>query len=170
MLNFDAPPPVATIQAHVTCWPYSTALRVSHALFCSLSLSFVPAPSPTTPPLCNYCLLAHGRSAPRCLQDLPWPELPEEVTRAFDVAYSNIRAFHEAQRGPDLAVETMPGVTCRRVTRPINSVGLYVPGGTAVLPSSALMLAVPAQIAGGGSGRLPAPGGLNKWNVMQAKQ
>ena len=45
-------------------------------------------------------------------------------------------------------VETMPGVRCRRVTRPIGAVGVYVPGGTAVLPSSALMLAVPAKIAG----------------------
>lgn len=70
------------------------------------------------------------------------------MTKAFDVAYNNIRAFHEAQRGTDISVETMPGVTCRRVTRPINAVGVYVPGGTAVLPSSALMLAVPAQIAG----------------------
>jgi histidinol dehydrogenase len=74
--------------------------------------------------------------------------LPEEVTAAFDVAYNNIRAFHAAQRGGDASVETMPGVVCRRVTRPIGAVGLYVPGGTAVLPSSALMLAVPAQIAG----------------------
>ncbi|WIA32025.1 hypothetical protein OEZ86_002878 [Tetradesmus obliquus] len=90
-------------------------------------------------------------------QDLPWPVLPEEVSRAFDVAYANITAFHEAQRGADLAVETMPGVTCRRVTRPINAVGVYVPGGTAVLPSSALMLAVPAQIAGCGTVVLATP-------------
>lgn len=88
---------------------------------------------------CVHCLT---------LQDLPWPQLPEDITRAFDVAYNNIKAFHEAQRSSDLSVQTMPGVTCRRVTRPINNVGLYVPGGTAVLPSSALMLAVPAQIAG----------------------
>jgi len=51
----------------------------------------------------------------------------------------------------------MPGVSCRRVTRPINAVGLYVPGGTAVLPSSALMLAVPAQIAGCGTVVLATP-------------
>ncbi|KAI8469321.1 MAG: histidinol dehydrogenase [Monoraphidium minutum] len=82
------------------------------------------------------------------IEDLPDPQLPEEVTAAFDVAYANIRAFHEAQRSPDASVETMPGVVCRRVTRPIGAVGVYVPGGTAVLPSSALMLAVPAQIAG----------------------
>lgn len=81
-------------------------------------------------------------------QDLPDPVLPEEVTAAFDTAYANITAFHAAQRAADASVETMPGVTCRRVTRPIGAVGIYVPGGTAVLPSSALMLAVPAQIAG----------------------
>lgn len=82
------------------------------------------------------------------IEDLPEPRLPEDVTAAFDVAYANIHAFHAAQRAADAAVETMPGVVCRRVTRPIGAVGLYVPGGTAVLPSSALMLAVPAQIAG----------------------
>ncbi len=118
-----------------------------------------------------------------CAQALPAPQLPAEVTQAFDVAYSNIRAFHEAQRTEALEVgialasagqrpryanpkelpgahgahhmhawpsqvETMPGVKCRRVARPIGAVGVYVPGGTAVLPSSALMLAVPAAIAG----------------------
>eukprot|EP00197_Chlamydomonas_leiostraca_P004700 CAMPEP_0202866536 /NCGR_PEP_ID=MMETSP1391-20130828/7862_1 /ASSEMBLY_ACC=CAM_ASM_000867 /TAXON_ID=1034604 /ORGANISM="Chlamydomonas leiostraca, Strain SAG 11-49" /LENGTH=439 /DNA_ID=CAMNT_0049546493 /DNA_START=155 /DNA_END=1474 /DNA_ORIENTATION=+ len=82
------------------------------------------------------------------IQDLPDPQLPPEITAAFDTAYHNIRKFHEAQRGQDLEVETMPGVKCRRVTRPIGAVGVYVPGGTAVLPSSALMLAVPAAIAG----------------------
>jgi histidinol dehydrogenase len=101
---------------------------------------------PTLPPLAPFSDHPHTLFCP---QDLPWPELPEDVTKAFDVAYANIKAFHEAQRGTDVSVETMPGVTCRRVTRPINAVGLYVPGGTAVLPSSALMLAVPAQIAGG---------------------
>ena len=80
--------------------------------------------------------------------DLPEPSLPEETRRAFDMAYANIRAFHEAQRPETLEVETMPGVVCKRVARPIGGVGLYVPGGTAVLPSTALMLAVPAQVAG----------------------
>jgi len=82
---------------------------------------------------------------------LPAPALDPEVAAAFDVAYANIRAFHEAQaptREQEAVVETMPGVRCRRVARPIGAVGVYVPGGTAVLPSSALMLAVPAQIAG----------------------
>lgn len=74
--------------------------------------------------------------------------LEPQVTEAFDIAYENIKRFHEAQKSEEIAVETMPGVTCRRLSRPINAVGLYVPGGTAVLPSTALMLAVPASIAG----------------------
>jgi len=84
------------------------------------------------------------------LADLPEPELDPEVKAAFDVAYDNIRQFHQAQKDKDteLSVETMPGVVCRRVSRPIAAVGLYVPGGTAVLPSTTLMLAVPAKIAG----------------------
>ncbi len=67
---------------------------------------------------------------------------------AIDVAIANVRCFHEAQRLPDVAVETMPGVRCERVSRPIDAVGLYVPAGTAPLPSAAVMLAVPAAIAG----------------------
>eukprot|EP00842_Homolaphlyctis_polyrhiza_P006367 jgi/Hompol1/6731/HPOL_003598-RA len=71
------------------------------------------------------------------------------VKAAIDLAYDNIYKFHDAQldRKP-LVVETMPGVVCSRMVRPIHSVGLYVPGGTAVLPSSALMLGVPAKVAG----------------------
>lgn len=81
--------------------------------------------------------------------DLPDPQLEADVKAAFDVAYENIYAFHAAQKKTnELQVENMPGVKCRRVARAINAVGLYVPGGTAVLPSTALMLAVPAQIAG----------------------
>eukprot|EP00271_Cylindrocystis_brebissonii_P009891 TRINITY_DN2546_c0_g1_i3.p1 TRINITY_DN2546_c0_g1~~TRINITY_DN2546_c0_g1_i3.p1 ORF type:complete len:442 (+),score=63.67 TRINITY_DN2546_c0_g1_i3:192-1517(+) len=83
------------------------------------------------------------------IEDIPEPKLDPEVQAAFDVAFNNIRVFHEAQKKTQpLRVETMPGVVCRRVARPIESVGLYVPGGTAVLPSTALMLAVPAGIAG----------------------
>uniref|UniRef100_A0A0D6R3T0 Histidinol dehydrogenase, chloroplastic n=1 Tax=Araucaria cunninghamii TaxID=56994 RepID=A0A0D6R3T0_ARACU len=80
--------------------------------------------------------------------DLPEPELEPAVQEAFDIAYENIQAFHDAQRIPEIVVENMKGVMCKRVARSINAVGLYVPGGTAVLPSTALMLAVPAQIAG----------------------
>ncbi len=67
---------------------------------------------------------------------------------AIDIAIANVRCFHEAQRSPDVAVETMPGVRCERVSRAIDAVGLYVPAGTAPLPSAAIMLAVPAAIAG----------------------
>ncbi|XP_027917529.1 histidinol dehydrogenase, chloroplastic-like [Vigna unguiculata] len=80
--------------------------------------------------------------------DLPDPLLDAHVKEAFDIAYSNIYAFHAAQRTPETNVENIKGVQCKRVSRSINTVGLYVPGGTAVLPSTALMLSVPAQIAG----------------------
>jgi len=71
-----------------------------------------------------------------------------EVKAAFETAFNNIYMFHRAQRPQEVTVETMPGVVCSRYPRAIPRVGLYVPGGTAVLPSSVLMLAVPAQLAG----------------------
>ena len=74
--------------------------------------------------------------------------LSRSAIAAIDVAIANVRRFHEAQRPSDIAVETMPGVRCERVSRPIDAVGLYVPAGTAPLPSAAVMLAVPAVIAG----------------------
>lgn len=76
-------------------------------------------------------------------------ELSLETINAIDTSFENIRRFHEAQKedGP-LLVETMPGVVCSRFSRPIERVGLYVPGGTAVLPSTAMMLGVPAMVAG----------------------
>ncbi|KAJ7507896.1 histidinol dehydrogenase-domain-containing protein [Mycena galericulata] len=71
------------------------------------------------------------------------------VGAAIKTAYANIRKFHEAQADTTtLRVETMPGVVCSRFARPIARVGLYVPGGTAILPSTALMLGIPAQVAG----------------------
>ncbi|KAJ2513849.1 trifunctional histidinol dehydrogenase [Coemansia sp. RSA 2049] len=76
------------------------------------------------------------------------PELSKDVRDAIDQAYANVHIFHSAQLGSDTCVETMPGVKCSRFSRAIERVGLYVPGGTAVLPSSALMLGVPAQVAG----------------------
>src|SRR6185436_14151990 len=63
-------------------------------------------------------------------------------------AVQNVARFHEAQRSAPLRVETMPGVICERITRPVGSVGLYVPAGSAPLPSTAIMLAVPARVAG----------------------
>ncbi|RLM99433.1 histidinol dehydrogenase, chloroplastic isoform X1 [Panicum miliaceum] len=77
-----------------------------------------------------------------CVIDLPDAELDPAVKEAFDVAYDNIYAFHVSQKLPEKTVENMKGVRCKRITRCIGSVGLYVPGGTAVLPSTALMLAV----------------------------
>jgi len=67
---------------------------------------------------------------------------------ALERAVANVARFHEAQISAPLSVETMPGVRCERITRPIDSVGLYVPAGSAPLPSTAIMLAVPARIAG----------------------
>lgn len=83
----------------------------------------------------------------------PFPEslmqLPPETIKAIDVSFENIKRFHSAQKDEKpLQVETMPGVVCSRFARPIERVGLYIPGGTAVLPSTALMLGVPAMVAG----------------------
>ncbi|PSN66615.1 histidine biosynthesis trifunctional protein [Corynespora cassiicola Philippines] len=82
----------------------------------------------------------------------PFPEsamqLAPETIKAIDISFENIRKFHAAQKDEPLVVETMPGVVCSRFSRPIERVGLYVPGGTAVLPSTALMLGVPAMVAG----------------------
>ncbi|KAG0374529.1 trifunctional histidinol dehydrogenase [Mortierella sp. AD032] len=75
--------------------------------------------------------------------------LDEKTRAAIDQAYDNIHKFHAAQlQDKALVVETMPGVVCTRFARPIERVGLYVPGGTAVLPSTALMLGIPAAVAG----------------------
>jgi histidinol dehydrogenase len=68
--------------------------------------------------------------------------------QAIDIAHNNIRKFHESQLIKEAKVETMPGVSCWRETRAIEKVGLYIPGGTAVLPSTFLMLGIPAKIAG----------------------
>ena len=67
---------------------------------------------------------------------------------AIAAAITNIQRFHAAQTTAPLRVETIPGVVCERVVRPIRAVGLYVPAGTAPLPSTAMMLAIPAQLAG----------------------
>ena len=76
-------------------------------------------------------------------------QLPPETIEAIDVSFENIRRFHTAQKDQKaLQVETMPGIICSRFSRPIERVGLYVPGGTAVLPSTALMLGIPAMVAG----------------------
>lgn len=83
----------------------------------------------------------------------PFPKelmnLDAETIKAIDTSFENIQKFHSAQKeDKPLQVETMPGVVCGRFSRPIERVGLYIPGGTAVLPSTALMLGVPAMVAG----------------------
>lgn len=71
-----------------------------------------------------------------------------ELKQAMQLAVTNIEKFHQAQAYQSIMVETMPGVKCQLVTRPIDSVGLYIPGGSAPLLSTVLMLATPAKIAG----------------------
>ncbi len=75
-------------------------------------------------------------------------EVGDTEKQAIQLAYNNIRKFHEAQLIKEDKVETTTGVVCWRETRAIEKVGLYIPGGTAVLPSTFLMLGIPAQIAG----------------------
>ena len=76
--------------------------------------------------------------------------VPDELKKAIAQAYSNIRRFHEAQMPGVVRVETSPGVVCVQKAVPVRRVGLYVPGGSAPLFSSVLMLAVPARVAGCG--------------------
>ena len=86
--------------------------------------------------------------------------LLSEQKQALQTAYNNIYKFHQTQLKTEDKVETMPGVTCWRELRPIEKVGLYIPGGTAVLPSTFLMLGIPA--------RLPAATKL--WFVRRRKR
>lgn len=81
---------------------------------------------------------------PQDVNAVPEPEVKEAIDRAM----ANIHRFHAAQQILPIEIETEPGVVCQRVARPVESVGLYIPGGTAPLPSTAMMLAVPAMIAG----------------------
>jgi histidinol dehydrogenase len=74
--------------------------------------------------------------------------LSTEQIKALERAIANVETFHTAQMPTALTLETMPGVRCERIVRPIDSVGLYVPAGTAPLPSTVVMLAVTARIAG----------------------
>ncbi|SFD08331.1 histidinol dehydrogenase [Algibacter pectinivorans] len=75
-------------------------------------------------------------------------KVPENLKNAIIKAKGNIEAFHTAQKTEKVAIETTKGVQCWQEKRPIQKVGLYIPGGTAPLFSTVLMLAVPAQIAG----------------------
>ncbi|WP_229655479.1 histidinol dehydrogenase [Pedobacter puniceum] len=75
-------------------------------------------------------------------------EIPQQVKHAITTAFQNIKKFHESQTSSKQVIETSIGVNCWRESRAIERVGLYIPGGSAVLPSTFLMLGVPAKIAG----------------------
>jgi histidinol dehydrogenase len=75
-------------------------------------------------------------------------QLSAQQIAALEQAIGNVRAFHAAQLPQPIRLETAPGVSCERLARPIGSVGLYVPAGSAPLPSAVIMLAVPAMLAG----------------------
>lgn len=74
--------------------------------------------------------------------------LDSNVKKAIQLAAKNIEEFHKLQKSSGYEIETVEGVKCLREFRPIESVGLYVPGGSAVLPSTMLMLSIPAKISG----------------------
>jgi histidinol dehydrogenase len=74
--------------------------------------------------------------------------VPEELKKAISVAKSNIEKFHLAQLADEPVTQTSPGVKCWRINSPIEKVGLYIPGGTAPLFSTLLMLGIPAKLAG----------------------
>ena len=101
--------------------------------------------------------LAVGEEEMQEAEDL----LDEELKSAIRLAKQNIETFHAAQRFTSKWVETQPGVTCWQKAVPIERVGLYIPGGTAPLFSTVLMLAVPARIAGCGEIVLCTPPGMN---------
>ncbi len=82
------------------------------------------------------------------LQQQQLAKLTAERKDAIDLAYQNIRTFHSAQLPQDIKLETSPGVCCELKYAAFDSVGLYIPGGSAPLPSTVLMLGVPAQLAG----------------------
>lgn len=85
------------------------------------------------------------------VSDAEYRQAEAKLTRAqidaIDIAIANVQRFHEQQFTTPIDIETAAGVRCQRISHPIDSVGLYVPAGSAPLPSTALMLAVPAVIA-----------------------
>jgi histidinol dehydrogenase len=97
--------------------------------------------------------------------------LDDDARAAIDLAIANVRRFHEQQLPTPISLETMPGVRCDRISHPLESVGLYVPAGTAPLPSAAIMLGVPAAIAGCPTRIMctpPAPSGFADPAVLTA--
>lgn len=90
-----------------------------------------------------------------------WDALPASDQSVIERARRNIKRFHKAQIPNPIEVETEPGVICRREVRAIETAGLYVPGGTAPLVSTLLMLAVPAKVAGVHNRIVATPPGKN---------
>ncbi len=102
--------------------------------------------------LCRIATRIDGR-APEKVAVAPLVEaarstLPADAVAAMELAAANIRRFHEASRPSDASVETMPGLLVEKAWRPLDRVGLYVPGGATPLFSSLLMQALPARAAG----------------------
>ena len=87
--------------------------------------------------------------------------IPDELKSAIDVAFGNINKFHKAQDPQNVSIETQAGIHCELRTEPIQSVGLYIPGGTAPLISTTLMLAIPAMLAGCNRKVLVSPPPIN---------
>jgi len=93
-----------------------------------------------------------GYDGPLAVSETEWDagasQVAEELKQAIAVAADNIRQFHELQQEPVRVVETMKGVSCWRKSVAVDAVGLYIPGGSAPLFSTVLMLAIPAELAG----------------------
>ena len=103
-------------------------------------------------------------------QDAACARLGQELKDAIDVAWGNIRAFHMCQQPAHVDAVTWPGITCSLREHAIESVGLYVPGGSAPLVSTALMLSVPAMIAGCGQIILCSPPPVSDAIVYAARK
>lgn len=95
--------------------------------------------------------------------------LDNDLKEAILIAYENIKKFHEAQIPKEVAIETTKGVKCEVLTRPIEKVGLYIPGGLAPLFSTVLMLAIPAKIAQCEKIVLASPAKINDATLFCAK-
>lgn len=80
--------------------------------------------------------------------DAAQAQVSMEATAALRTAIDHVSAFHAPELPAPLAIDIQPGVRCERVLRPINAIGLYVPAGSAPLPSTVVMLGVPARLAG----------------------
>lgn len=96
-------------------------------------------------------------------------QVSDTLKSAIQTAYNNIHAFHTAQIPTPIDTQTMTGVRCQVITRPIDSVGLYIPGGTAPLFSTVLMLAIPAKIAGCRQIVLCSPAPISNETLYTAK-